>query len=325
MPRPKVPLAAKALAALGAAGAMLLGSAPAVADQASPSGAAAPTGNTVSPLTLTAPEKPNPLVSPESQFVRQHLPEGISEQFPRFHDAICVKVVGLPPEFDAFVAKRIFDLAGEVHAPIARSATCVPNINVLFTPQPQAQLDDIAKRKDILIGFHFTSQTQKVLSVNRPIQAWYVTRTRDTTGNSWIEVANPCPANTPVADYGPCGDRPQGRAGSRLGNDMSAEVVHSLIIADANKVAGQKIDAVADYIAVLALAKWQGLERCNAIPTILNLMAEGCADPPETTTSADIALLAGLYAVDPRESGSQQRMSIASRMAADAARSSSRK
>ena len=57
---------------------------------------------------------------------------------------------------------------------------------------------------------------------------------------------------------------------------MSAEVVHSLIIADANKVADEKIGAVADYIAVLALARWQGLERCNAIPTILNLMADGC-------------------------------------------------
>ena len=55
-----------------------------------------------------------------------------------------------------------------------------------------------------------------------------------------------------------------GRAGSRLGNDMSSELVHSLIIADANKVAGEKIETIADYIAVLALSRWRGLERCMA-------------------------------------------------------------
>ena len=93
-------------------------------------------------------------------------------------------------------------------------------------------------------------------------------------------------------------------------------MVHSLIIADANKVAGEKIEVVADYVAVLALAKWQGLEKCNAVPTILNLMADDCADRPETVTETDLALLSGLYAVDPRELGSQQRATIAGRMAA---------
>jgi hypothetical protein len=305
----------KYLLAASCAATALFGAAQAVAHLAPP-GAAAPSGNTVSPLVLTAPEKPNPLVSPESQFVRQHLPEGISEQFPRFRDDICVKVVGLPPEFDAFVAKRIVDLAEHVHAPVAKAGACKPNVNVLFTPKPQAQLDDIAKRRDILIGFHFPSQFKKLTTVNRPVQAWYVTRTRDTSGNSRIEVDNPVPYD-PSGKLGPAAERPIGRAGSRLGNDMSAEVVHSLILADATKVAGEKIDAVADYIAVLALAKWQGLERCNAIPTILNLMADGCGDPPEAATAADVALLSGLYAVDPRETGSQQRMSIAGRMAAE--------
>jgi len=300
---------------IGVGLALALAASPALAKQTDAAGKS--TSGTLSPVTVNPPAKPDPLVSPESQFVRLHLPQGVSDQFPRFRDAICVRVIGLPPEFDGFVAKRIVDIANEVHAPVAAAADCVPNVNVIFTPDPQAQLDDISKRRDILIGFHFPSQFRKLTTVNRPVQAWYVTRTRDTTGNSWIEVANPCPASPPGPPDGPCGERPMGRAGSRLGNDMSAEVVHSLVIADATKVAGEKIDAVADYIAVLALAKWQGLERCNAIPTILNLMAEGCAeDPPQAATPADLALLSGLYAVDPRELGSQQRMTIASRMAA---------
>jgi hypothetical protein len=301
------------LAMMGVGLALALAASPALAKQTDAAGKS--TSSTVSPVTVNPPAKPNPLVSPESQFVRLHLPQGVSDQFPRFRDAICVRVIGLPPEFDAFVAKRIVDLANEVRAPVANGATCVPNVDVIFTPRPQAQLDDIAKRRDILIGFHFAAQLKRLTTVDRPIQSWYVTRTRDTSGNSRIEVENPNPYDASGND--PAAERPIGRAGSRLGNDMSAEVVHSLIIADATKVAGEKIDAVADYIAVLALAKWQGLERCNAIPTILNLMAEGCAeDPPQAATPADLALLTGLYAVDPRELGSQQRMAIASRMAA---------
>ncbi|HEX2816634.1 MAG TPA: hypothetical protein VHN39_09570, partial [Phenylobacterium sp.] len=99
-----------------------------------------------------------------------------------------------------------------------------------------------------------------------------------------------------------------------LGENLSSELVHSLIIADANKVAGEKIDAVADYIAVLALSRWQGLERCSSLPTILNLMADGCdaEDRPQAATPGDLALLEGLYTANVRESGSQQRATIAS-------------
>ena len=296
---------------LAGAAAVLIGAGAVAAKQTEPTPAAKP-APTVSGVTVEAAGKANPLVDPTTQFVREHLPEGQSEQIARFRDDVCVKVIGLPAEFDAFVARRVIEVAGQVHAPVAKAADCTPNVNVVFTPKPQAQLDDIAKRKDVLLGFHFLAQTKKLTTVDRPIQAWYVTRTRDTTGNSWLEVMNPCPANVGDTYVGACGDRPAGRAGSRLGNDMSAEVVHSLILADTNKVAGEKIETVADYIAVLALAKWQGLDRCNATPTILNRMADGCNDPPDAATPQDLALLTGLYSVEARESGAQQRATIAS-------------
>ena len=261
-------------------------------------------------MTVTAPSKPNPLVNPQSQFVRSHLPEGQSDQLARFRDDVCVSVQGLPSEFDAFIAKRIKDVATQVHAPVAKSENCAPNVHVIFTAQPQAQLADIAKRKDILMGFYWNNANLKRLATfNRPIGAWYVTRTRDASGQSQLEIHDPTAWMNPRV----------GRAGSRLSNGMSAEVVHTLILADANKVAGEKIESIADYVAVLALAKWQGLERCNAIPTILNLMADGCeGDAPEAVTASDLALLKGLYTVDPRELGSQQRAAIASQMQAAA-------
>ncbi|MBS0331380.1 MAG: hypothetical protein JSS35_01310 [Proteobacteria bacterium] len=298
----------KALQLAGAA-AILLAATAARAKETEPA-SAAKAAPTVSGVTVRAPEKANPLVDPTTQYVKRSLPEGQSDQLSRFRDEVCVKVQGLPAEFDAFIAKRLVAVAGEVGAPLAKAADCTPNVNVVFTTAPQALISDIAKRKDILIGFHYVAQLKQVTTFQGPIQAWYVTRTRDASGNSWIEVNFQCPYDP--NGMVPCGERPIGRAGSRLGNEMSAEIVHSLVIADANKVAGRKIETVADYVAVLALARWKKVERCAPIATVLNAMAGDCPDAPQAATLQDIALLKGLYAVDPYEFGFQQRATIAS-------------
>src|SRR5271168_4467581 len=118
----------KGLALIGLAGAALLAAGPSRATQGEPT-----PSSTVSGVTVTAPPKPNPLVSPESQFVRQHLPQGKSDQLARFRDDVCVSVQGLPPEFDAFIAKRVLDIAAKVHAPVAKAENCTPNVHVIFT------------------------------------------------------------------------------------------------------------------------------------------------------------------------------------------------
>ena len=142
----------------------------------------------------------------------------------------------------------------------------------------------------------------------------------DTTGKDILELNDPTPCiDKPSEKCGLKAPLLMGKAGSRLGNDMSTELVHSLILADANRVSGEKIGAVGDYIAVLALSRWTSVDRCSGVATILNLMADGCEaeDKPEAATPEDVALLTGLYAVAPREVGSMQRTEIASRLDAE--------
>ena len=276
----------------------------------------APPAPTVSGVTVEATKKPDPLVDPTTQFVREHLPTSRFEQYARFRDPVCVKVIGLPDAFAGFVARRVVQVARQVGAPVAEAANCKPNVNVIFSVRPQAQLDDIAKRRDVLFGFVWRADLKQAATFNRPIQSWYLTRAVESSGDGALELnAGTAFSAVPFQGIVSLGKTPIGRAGSRLGEDLSSELVHSLIIADANKVAGQKIDAVADYVAILALSRWQGLERCNSTPTILNLMAEGCAgEAPEAATPEDLALLKGLYSVDPREGGALQRATIASQM-----------
>ncbi|THD51661.1 hypothetical protein [Phenylobacterium sp.] len=292
----------------------------AAAKQTSPtSSKPPPPASTVSGITVEGPATQSPLIDRTTEFVRQRLPTSRFAQYARFHDPICVKVVGLPDQYAGFIVKRVLDVAREVNAPIDPKPGCTPNVNVIFSAAPQAQLEDIARRRDILFGFHFQAEMKKLSTFSRPVQAWYVTRTEDTTGNKMLELneATPCISSNPLRP--PCDvSAPAiiGKAGSRLGNDLSSELVHSLIIADANKVAGEKIDAIADYIAVLALSRWQGMERCSGLPTILNLMADGCSaeDRPEAATPGDLALLTSLYQVNPREVGTLQRAEIADAM-----------
>lgn len=300
---------AKALACV--ASAALLAAGPAWAQAAAPAPAAGPTD--VGGVTVTA-EKKDPLVDKTSQFVRAHVPENRAGQIARFRDSLCVNVVGLPPAYAAFIAKQVVGIATQVKAPVDHRLKCSPNVNVIFTPDPQAQLDDIAKRRDLLLGFGWAAQMKQFATFSRPIQSWYLTRSVGTDGQSVLELNHGAtfqdagPGNAPDS----VGGTVTGRSGSRLGADMSSELVHVLILVDAGKVANLKIGAVADYIALLALSRWQGLERCNGFSTILNLMAEGCAqDLPETVTASDLGLLTALYATNPRASGTQQRAEIA--------------
>jgi hypothetical protein len=285
--------------------AMVLTGSP-VAAGASDSLSPAKPSNTVGGVAVPALQKPDPLVDRTTEFVRQRLPESpYSAQYPRFRDPVCVKVQGLPDEFDAFIAKRVIEVATEVKAPVANAETCTPNVHVIFTTAPQALVNDIAKRRDILIGYIYLPQLRRLSKFTRPIQSWYVTRTVGANGYSLVDFWDPMRRYKEV---------PGGHPGSRLGNDMSAEIVHTLIIGDATKVADAKAGAIADYVAVLALARWQALDRCNGLPTILNLMADGCGgeDAADAITPGDIALLTSLYSLNPREAGPQQRATIAS-------------
>jgi hypothetical protein len=261
---------------------------------------------------------------PETVVVTGHRPQQdidtIVSQFVELHAAtnrktgqymrddigpVCPMTLGLPQAFNDFVTARVVQIAAGVGAKTDSAKTCKPNIEILFTDQPQAVVRSLADRTNgAILGMHFIHETPRLLEVTHPIQSWYVTGTRmmeipaepTTTVNpdGSTESVNRKPGidsayrNAPNRAY----------TGTRIGRRISS-IINVLIVANIREVAGREIGPISDYIGMLALSEPRSLDQCNELPSILDLVADCRSRPkPDKLTDNDIAYLKGLYAAD---------------------------
>lgn len=221
------------------------------------------------------------------------------DQLTRWIDPVCPEVRNLPPGYGIFIVARIKAIAASVGAPVR--ARCRPNIEIIFTVEPQAVMDGVAAKNPMLLGYHFVHDTEEAAKVTRPVQAWYVTAT--TNG-----------VETFIDD--PYRGTPGGAAGSRLSHGQKSIFAHVLILANTDILAGHPIGPVADYLAVLSLSQSRADDDCSRLPSILDLLSPGCAeaDRPTSFTIADKTYLEGLYGMDLVQIGSLQRSNISEYM-----------
>jgi hypothetical protein len=135
-------------------------------------------------------------------------------------------------------------------------------------------------------------------------------------GGIMVEVTLPC-------IFPPCTDSDKimlpsaqtyATTGTRLGDGLSSVFYHVLVVADPAKLRENETGAMADYIAMLALAEIDRPEVCGALPSILNLLAPDCAQKPGAITPGDAAFLRGLYKITPTTTVGGQRDEIAYQM-----------
>jgi hypothetical protein len=234
---------------------------------------------------------------------------------------VCPAALGLPQGFDDFVSQRIAAIAKQAGAAVEPAGKCRPNIEVLFTMEPQAVVDRLVRQSDgAILGVHFVGEKGALGHVSHPIQAWYETGTAD---DSISRVVRLEPDGDVVTVHGRVrpdqayGSGPYAGTGSRIPARNRSEITNVLIVVDGAKVRGTEIGPVADYIALLALSEAQSLDACNSLPSILDLFASGCTGraPPQALTDSDLAFLKALYAADLTSGGEAARDKIAHRMA----------
>jgi hypothetical protein len=279
---------------------------------------------TLQEVTVTASriQDHHTLVRAVSGFVESHsAPEASrTSQIGRWYENVCPLVTGLRPAARDFITREILDVARSVGAPTGSVGKKCVTVEIVFTREPQALLDHIAKSYRALLGFNPASQTQtqwwkSVTAFSRPIQAWYETGTRSTDYQSPQAIGPSCPSCLPsLLDSDATPTPPSGTA-SHFRQDLRSEFVHVLIIADGGQIARYSLQSVADYLAVLSLTHMSQLDRCAPLPSITDLLASGCAKPaPDSLTATDRAYLKALYSADLEKNLNLERADIHDQM-----------
>ncbi len=204
-------------------------------------------------------------------------------------------------------------------------AGCKPNVQIVFTDRPQALLDHVAAKDEHLLGYYHRSGRDGLKTVTHPIQAWYVTATGGDGGNvvgmnfaAGTSVSARRPHGAQIDDednsgWGPtgCGDK------SKFTACLTSEFANVLVVVDAGKVQDASLGPVADYVAMLAMARPESLDSCHQLPSVIELFAQGCPARAGRNglTRADVAYLTGLYKTDLQARKAAQQTDIADRMA----------
>ncbi len=275
----------------------------AAATPAAPAGASAPR---LAPPASTPPEEL--LVTGKMireflrirNFVRSYTaPSSFLDQISRWEAPFCIKTQGLAPGYNAFITKRLKEVAAEIGAPGTAEAPCEPNLNVVFTLDPQAYVDDIKANTPVLLGVHYPSLLGKIATVSYPIQAWYATGTRGSRGAWRLDSYD--------GFYVPVFIVP----GSHLDSGLTSSFAMVTVVVDLKKVEGLEVGAIADYIAMAALARTQSFDRCQQVPSITNALGD-CRQALKTTALSDFdkAYLKALYSSRSNVSRSLQESEI---------------
>ena len=268
----------------------------------------------VAPVIVQGAAPPKTVQKQTYDFVQKFAatPNPEIEQITRWRDPVCVQVLGLPEDQDALIKARIEGVAASLGLPKVREG-CQADVEILFTDQPQAMMDGVAKRREQLLGYYHRHDGVRLKKVTRPVQAWYVTATLGESAYP-VDPARPLevvddPDNTmPIG----CG------INHNFTVCLRSVLKNVLIVADKKALQGKDAGVLSDYLVMLALAQPKSLDGCNALPSVIDtLSTSACAgrEAPDGLTASDAAYLTALYKADPDGKKLSAEGDIAGRMA----------
>ena len=226
----------------------------------------------------------------------------------RWFRQVCPVTMGLGDKYAKYITQRIKDVAAAVGAPVNADPGCRPNIEVMFTLNPQILMNNVRKDQPLLLGYHHNDrEADELAKVTHSIQAWYTTVSGDVHGYTQVVDSGTCNGN--FGSMFPCAIITHS-TGSRAVDGLNSGFFNIVIVADPSKLSDYEIGTLGDYVAMMALSQPASLDRCQDLPSISNLLAKGCTSISSWITDGDLAFLKGLYRTPNGYSMSAQRAEI---------------
>lgn len=216
----------------------------------------------------------------------------------RWAAPICPEVLGLEDIGKRAAEAKIRRVASAVGAAVAPEG-CRRNIVVSFTSDGASLAREVVEREPRRVANLSPRAKAAVLTGSAPVRWLYTAETRGRHGGSETTSGN-------AAQSGPATHAGSG-AGSSIGGDMptlmhyessvlstltNRILTSAIVIIDTDEAMGRRLDTIAAYAALVALAE---IRNAEATPdgSILTLFESSA--PPRDLTAQDLAFLRALY------------------------------
>ncbi len=207
------------------------------------------------------------------EFVYSIVGTGKVESLARWNVPVCVATAGLTAPDADFVKKRIAQIATDADVPLGGPA-CGPNFAVIVTPEPEKLLKEWWSAEHRLFN-----RDRGLGGVNRFIQT-------DQPVRAWQNACN-APPGIPAHAFSTGEDCGSGLTGSRLTWAAARAVYSAIVVVDLTQIEGLTFGQVADYVAMVGLARIRPSPKLGDVPTILGLFAASSAGRPKGMTASD--------------------------------------
>jgi hypothetical protein len=228
------------------------------------------------------------------------------DQMGRWDRRICPGVIGLQREQAQFIVDRIARRAIQVGLQPGNPG-CRADIAIFVTPDAQLFAREfvrnygrvLARHHDAYVSTPGEAALDEFQNGTRPVRWWHVSEMMMRNGHLFdASVAPPDHAMRVPGTWGEVNaSAPMVRSdGTRLRRPTHEDFQRAIIIVDARQVAGVRVDALSDYLAMVALAQLNPDQNVSGVPTILNLFATpGASSTPTQMSDWDVAYLQGVY------------------------------
>lgn len=253
---------------------------------------------------------------------------GSSDQLGRWNQPICPKVLGGTPEEEALVLARIHAVAADAGIRVSKRKNCATNIIVAFTHDPSGIVGEIMKKRPHAARSLPVSARSDLVEGAYPVRWWYDLKVEGRSGEA-PSGDSPALLGALRTSSGSPGDGAGGQiaqsehqsgniadySSSLIGTKSRLSIGAATIIVDVNRVRGVSDDALASFVAMVALAPLKLPPRPVPTPTITNLFSDAPDDREPDLTEWDRAYIAALYKTAANRTSNVQQGAMTAKIA----------